>query len=175
VATAEQDKVYNRLLFVTPESVQVYDKRHLFRMAGEHNHYAGGRQRVVVNWRGWRIKPEVCYDLRFPVFSRNRDDYDLLFYVANWPSPRAHHWRVLLQARAIENLACVVGVNRVGSDDNGLSYSGDSLAFDQHGAVIDDLKDQATVQTMCFSGEALCAYREKFPTPLDADDFSISL
>lgn len=175
VATSERGKVYNRLLFVTPESVEAYDKRHLFRMAGEHNHYAAGRERVIVEWRGWRIKPEVCYDLRFPVFSRNRDDYDLLFYVANWPSPRAHHWRVLLQARAIENLACVVGVNRVGSDENGLSYSGDSLAFDQHGSVVADLKDRAQVKTISFSGEALCAYRETFPTPLDADDFTLSL
>lgn len=175
VATEYNGAVYNRLLFVTPDAVQSYDKRHLFRMAGEHNHYAAGTQRVVVEWRGWRIKPEVCYDLRFPVFSRNRDDYDLLFYVANWPSPRAHHWRALLQARAIENLACVVGVNRIGEDDNGLSYIGDSLAFDQQGSVLTDLESSAAVDTVCFSGEELCSYRDRFPTQLDADEFTLSV
>ncbi|WP_439107865.1 amidohydrolase [Congregibacter sp.] len=175
VAIEQGGSVYNRLLFVTPERVDSYDKRHLFRMAGEHNHYAAGRQRVVLEWRDWRIKPEVCYDLRFPVFSRNRDDYDLLFYVANWPSPRSHHWRALLQARAIENLACVIGVNRVGTDGNGLDYSGDSLAFDQHGTVLADLQSRAAVETVCFSGAELRDYRDKFPTPLDADRFVLDL
>lgn len=173
VATVQNGAVYNRLLFVTPQGVQSYDKRHLFRMAGEHNHYAAGSERVVLEWRGWRIKPEVCYDLRFPVFSRNRNDYDLLFYVANWPSPRAHHWRALLQARAIENLACVVGVNRIGKDDNGLSYSGDSLALDQQGVVLTDLGSAAAVETVCFSGDELCSYRDRFPTQLDADEFTL--
>ncbi|MFT4768585.1 MAG: omega-amidase [Glaciecola sp.] len=171
VATEEGGDVYNRLLFVTPDRVDSYDKRHLFRMAGEQNYYAAGAERVVLEWRGWRIKPEVCYDLRFPVFSRNRNDYDLLFYVANWPSPRSHHWRALLQARAIENLACVVGVNRIGEDDNGLSYSGDSLAFDQEGSVLMDLSARAAVETVCFSGNELCSYRDRFPTQLDADAF----
>lgn len=175
VATREDGRVYNRLLFVTPERVEIYDKRHLFRMAGEHEHYAAGDQRVVLEWRGWRIKPEICYDLRFPVFSRNRDDYDLLFFVANWPSPRAHHWRALLKARAIENLACVVGVNRVGVDGNGLDYSGDSLAFDQQGSVLADLESRAAVETVCFSGKALEDYRATFPTPMDADPFNLEL
>lgn len=173
VAVAADGVVYNRLLFATPDAVSHYDKRHLFRMAGEHKRYAAGSGRVIVEWRGWRIKPEVCYDLRFPVFSRNRNDYDLLFFVANWPAPRAHHWRTLLQARAIENLACVVGVNRIGSDANGLDYVGDSMAIDARGQLLADLADGDTVETVTFSGADLCAYRESFPAHLDADEFSL--
>ncbi|MFT7286652.1 MAG: omega-amidase [Halieaceae bacterium] len=175
IAVQDAGAVYNRLLFVTPDELSVYDKRHLFRMAGEHKRYAPGTgaRRVVLEWRGWRIKPEVCYDLRFPVFSRNRQDYDLLFYVANWPAPRAMHWRTLLRARAIENLACVVGVNRIGSDANGLRYSGDSLAIDARGELLADLAGRASIETVTFSGDLLLAYRESFPTHLDADDFHI--
>ena len=175
VAVAVEGAVYNRLLFATPDAVTPYDKRHLFRMAGEHKRYAAGGERVIVEWRGWRIKPEVCYDLRFPVFSRNRNDYDLLFFVANWPAPRAHHWRTLLQARAIENLAAVVGVNRIGSDANGLDYVGDSLAIDARGRLLADLADRDAVETVTFSGADLCAYREAFPAHLDADAFSLTL
>ncbi len=174
VAIEDRGAVYNRLLFVTPDTVQSYDKRHLFRMAGEHKRYAAGDQRVVLSWRDWRIKPEVCYDLRFPVFSRNREDYDLLFYVANWPAPRAHHWRVLLQARAIENLAAVVGVNRIGSDANGLEYRGDSMAIDARGEVLTDLGDRDGIATVSFSGAELLRYRESFPTHLDADAFRLT-
>ena len=173
VAVKDGPGVYNRLLFVTPENVSVYDKRHLFRMAGEHQRYRPGRERVVLEWRDWRIKPEVCYDLRFPVFSRNRGDYDLLFYVANWPAPRAGHWRTLLQARAIENLACVVGVNRLGRDANGLSYVGDSLAIDAQGNLRLDLQDRDDIATVAFSGAALRQYREQFPADLDADEFAL--
>jgi predicted amidohydrolase len=175
IAVRVGDRVYNRLLFATAEGIQYYDKRHLFRMAGEHQRYAPGMQRVVLEWRGWRIKPEVCYDLRFPVFSRNRDDYDLLFFVANWPAPRALHWRTLLQARAIENLACVVGVNRIGSDANGRDYSGDSLAVDARGSILADLGSRATVETVRFSAAELRAYREAFPAHLDADRFQLDV
>jgi predicted amidohydrolase len=175
IAVKDGDAVYNRLLFATPEQVTHYDKRHLFRMAGEDKRYASGQDRVIVEWRGWRIKPEVCYDLRFPVFSRNRNDYDLLFFVANWPAPRAAHWRTLLQARAIENIACVVGVNRVGSDAKGLDYVGDSLAIDARGRLLADLEDREAIETVTFSGEALLAWRENFPAHLDADDFSLVL
>jgi predicted amidohydrolase len=175
IAVKVGDDVFNRLLFATGNGVTPYDKRHLFRMAGEHKRYAPGRERVIVEWRGWRIKPEVCYDLRFPVFSRNRNDYDLLFFVANWPSPRAAHWRLLLQARAVENLACVVGVNRVGSDAKGLDYVGDSLAIDARGALLADLADREAIETVTFSGEELVKYREKFPADLDADDFQLTL
>jgi len=174
IAVRSGDAVYNRLLFASEDGVQIYDKRHLFRMAGEHQRYAPGRERVILEWRGWRIKPEVCYDLRFPVFSRNRGDYDLLFFVANWPAPRAMHWRSLLRARAIENLACVVGVNRIGSDANGRDYSGDSLAFDARGELLADLESRAAVETVTFSASALHDYREAFPADLDADDFELS-
>ena len=175
VAVKDGGEVYNRLLFVTPEDVSIYDKRHLFRMAGEHQRYSPGRERVVLKWRDWRIKPEVCYDLRFPVFSRNRDDYDLLFYVANWPAARADHWRTLLRARAIENLACVVGVNRIGRDANGLSYVGDSLAIDARGKLCLDLQDRDDIASVAFSGEELRKYREQFPAQLDADDFALRI
>ncbi|GHD32719.1 amidohydrolase [Parahalioglobus pacificus] len=175
VGSDDEPAVYNRLLFVTPEETAVYDKRHLFRMAGEHKRYAPGIERKVVHWRDWRIKLEVCYDLRFPVFSRNRDDYDLLVNVANWPAPRATHWRCLLQARAIENQACVVGVNRIGEDANGLSYQGDSLVFNGRGQALVDAQDKAGVFSTTLDAQALLAYRENFPCHQDADAFSLDL
>ena len=165
--------VYNRMLFATPRGVQHYDKRHLFRMAGEHNRYLPGKQRVVVNWRGWRILLQVCYDLRFPVFSRNREDYDLALYVANWPSARRQHWRQLLVARAIENLACVAGVNRIGSDARGLDYSGDSLAIAADGTLLLDMANENGAARVILSGAALQSYREGFPCQLDADSFQL--
>lgn len=167
--------VYNRLLFATPDGVRHYDKRHLFRMAGEHKRYAPGSDRVVVYWRDWRIKLEVCYDLRFPVFSRNQGDYDALVYVANWPAPRAPHWRSLLVARAIENLACVVGVNRIGSDANGLTYSGDSLVVNAKGELLLDLQSREEVATVSLSAQELLKWREQFPAHQDADKFSLEL
>ncbi|HMB44154.1 MAG TPA: amidohydrolase, partial [Luteimonas sp.] len=142
VQIRDGDGVYNRLLFVTPDGgMQQYDKRHLFRYAKEHERYAAGDARLTVEWKGWRICPQVCYDLRFPVFSRNRFnverpgelDYDLLVYVANWPAVRAYAWKTLLRARAIENLCFVAGLNRVGVDGNGLEYSGDSAVLDMLG------------------------------------------
>jgi predicted amidohydrolase len=175
IAVRDGGAVYNRLLFATPDALHHYDKRHLFRMAGEHQRYAPGSERVIVEWRGWRIKTEVCYDLRFPVFSRNRGDYDLLLNVANWPAPRAAHWRALLPARAIENLACVVGVNRIGRDANGLDYVGDSVAIDARGDYLANLGDRPACETACFSGAALLDYRERFPSHLDADAFSLQL
>ena len=165
----------NRLLFVTPAGqVQYYDKRHLFRMAGEHEHFLAGQQRRLVHFRGWDILPQVCYDLRFPVFSRNRNDYHLALYVANWPAPRRHPWRTLLQARAIENLSYVVGVNRVGSDSAGQSYSGDSMAVDFKGELLVDQAAGTTfTETATFSIIHLLAFREKFPAWQDAYTFTI--
>ncbi|MFN2327608.1 MAG: amidohydrolase [Chromatocurvus sp.] len=175
IATRDGGRVYNRMLFATSDTVTYYDKRHLFRMAGEEQHYAPGHNRICVTWRGWRILLQVCYDLRFPVFSRNRGDYDLALYVANWPVARREHWRCLLQARAIENLACVVGVNRVGEDGNGLHYAGDSLALDAHGNHLAELKEGAETRRVTFDAEALTAHRAHFPFHLDADDFSLSV
>ncbi|MEO1081004.1 MAG: amidohydrolase [Pseudomonadota bacterium] len=173
VVVAEGDAVFNRMLFVTPDGCEHYDKRHLFRMAGEHEPYTAGNRRVVVHWRDWRIKLEICYDLRFPVFARNRDDYDLLINGANWPVGRVAHWRALLQARAIENQACVVGVNRVGDDPNGYHYSGDSLAFDASGDCLADLGNEPASATVSFDADSLLAYRERFPFQIDADAFQL--
>lgn len=173
IAVRLGDAVYNRMLFVTPSDSYHYDKRHLFRMAGEHKRYAAGTARVIVPWRGWRILLQVCYDLRFPVFSRNRGDYDLALYVANWPSTRAMHWRQLLIGRAIENLACVVGVNRIGSDTNGLDYSGDSLAVTADGELLVDMQSRETIETVCLDAERLGGYRKDFPFAADADEFTL--
>jgi predicted amidohydrolase len=173
-------KVYNRLLFATPDgSVQHYDKRHLFRYAGEHERYAAGAPRLVVDWRGWRICPLVCYDLRFPVYSRNghrdgRFDYDVLLFVANWPTPRREPWRTLLRARAIENLCYCAGLNRVGTDGNGLSYSGDSSVVDFLGQPLAELGAQEQVVTVALDAGALAQHRGRFPAWMDADEFKLS-
>jgi predicted amidohydrolase len=172
-------KVYNRLLFATPDgTLRHYDKRHLFRYAGEHERYAAGSERLIVEWRGWRICPLVCYDLRFPVYSRNRHtdgrfDYDLLLYVANWPTPRREPWRTLLRARAIENLCYCAGLNRVGTDGNGLGYSGDSSVIDFLGQPLAELGAQEQTVTVALDAVALSEHRARFPAWMDADDFSL--
>jgi len=173
------DQVFNRLLWVTPDgTVKHYDKRHLFRYAGEHERYAAGRERLIVNYHGWRICPLVCYDLRFPVFSRNRFDhqrgqldYDLLLYLANWPNARVHAWNTLLRARAIENLCYVAGLNRVGEDGNGLQYSGESAVIDFLGHALSDCGNDERVVTSTLRADALAAHRAQFPAMLDADGF----
>ena len=174
--------VYNRLLWATPNGgLAHYDKRHLFRMAREHERYAAGRDRLTVELKGWRVCPLVCYDLRFPVFIRNRFgaeapgrfDYDLLVFVANWPAPRRHAWQTLLRARAIENLACVAAVNRAGTDGNGIAYAGDSVALDFLGQPQLEFGEGVHVGTTTFSATALAAHRERFPAHLDADRFEI--
>lgn len=174
IAVEEDGYVFNRMLFVTPEAVTHYDKRHLFRMAGEHRRYAPGNARVIVDWRDWRINLQVCYDLRFPVFSRNQADYDALLYVANWPEKRRQHWRQLLVARAIENQACVIGVNRIGADAKGRTYSGDSLAIAADGTLIKDAEDSSGAFTIRLDAAALADYRASFPCHLDADRFTLS-
>ena len=173
IAVRQGEDVFNRMLFATPQGCSFYDKRHLFRMAGEHKRYRSGDQRVVVQWRDWRILLQVCYDLRFPVFSRNRDDYDLAIYVANWPAARRMHWRQLLIARAIENLACVIGVNRIGSDANGVTYSGDSMAVCADGELLADLEDSAAAHNVLLSAAKLKDYRKRFPAYRDADSFQL--
>ncbi|WHZ18953.1 MAG: Aliphatic amidase AmiE [Rhodanobacteraceae bacterium] len=180
VQLREGQGVFNRLLFATPDGeVRHYDKRHLFRYADEHKRYASGRDKLIVEWKGWRICPLVCYDLRFPVFSRNRHDaqrgfdYDLVLYVANWPAARAYAWRTLLRARAIENLSYCIGVNRVGVDGNQLPYSGDSAVLDFLGQAMADLGAQEQVVTVALDHARLAAFREKFPAWMDADDFAL--
>ena len=165
----------NRFLLVEPDgTLHQYDKRHLFRMADEHHHYLPGEQRQVFEWRGWRILPQICYDLRFPVFSRNRNDYDLALYVANWPAPRALHWQALLLARAIENQAYVAGCNRVGSDGNQHHYSGDSQIISPQGEILSAAEQHQRARLDAeLSLDALQAYRERFPAWQDADRFSL--
>lgn len=171
----EKGRFYNRLIWMEPDgSFDVYDKRHLFRMAGEEQTYAGGAKRLVKSWRGWNICPLICYDLRFPVWSRNAGlEYDLLLYVANWPAARSTAWNALLQARAIENLSYVAGVNRVGEDGNGHHYAGDSSLIDPKGEVIFRQNQTETVFQTTLSLDELRAYRERFPANRDADDFRI--
>jgi len=176
------DGVFNRLLFATPDGrLQYYDKRHLFRYANEHQRYAAGRDRLSVEWRGWRINPQVCYDLRFPVFCRNRYDverpgaldFDLQLFVANWPSARAYAWRTLLRARAIENLCYVAAVNRVGEDGNGLHYAGDSAVIDFLGQPQLEIREREQAATSTISAAALAEHRARFPAMLDADAFEL--
>ena len=166
--------IFNRLLFVTPDgSAHIYDKRHLFTMSGEDKHYAPGQDRLVVEFRDWRLCPMICYDLRFPVFTRNRGDYDALLFVANWPAKRSYHWRQLLIARAIENQAYTIGLNRVGRDGNGLDYSGDSLVLAADGEILLDCEDRSGVFTLELDAGKMATYRRKFPCHADADAFEL--
>lgn len=175
VIIEEQGERYNRGLFVRPNGeLTSYDKRHLFRMAEEQRHYAPGTKRTVVELKGWRILLQVCYDLRFPVFSRNRGDVDLMLYVANWPEARRFPWSQLLIARAIENQTCVVGLNRVGMDGQGHHYSGDSVVLDARGATIGFVApSQEGCTTVTLDRAALDEFRTKFPASMDADDFTL--
>ncbi|MBB1471847.1 MULTISPECIES: amidohydrolase [unclassified Luteimonas] len=180
VQLRDGDQVFNRLLWVDPKGdVLHYDKRHLFRYAGEHERYAAGKARLVVELKGWRINPLVCYDLRFPVFARNRQDadgrpeFDLQFYIANWPAARAHAWKTLLRARAIENLCYVAGLNRVGRDGNGLAYDGDSAVIDFMGTALSECTDEEVVVTTTLLAGELAAHRARFPALLDGDAFSL--
>lgn len=178
-----EEGVFNRLFFATPDGeLKHYDKRHLFRYAKEHERYAAGNARLTVEWKDWRICPLVCYDLRFPVYSRNRFDverkggldYDLLLYVANWPSARAYPWKTLLRARAIENLCFVAGLNRVGTDGNGLHYAGDSAVLDFLGHPLSESTDEEVVTTTTLPADELLAHRERFPAMLDGDAFLLT-
>lgn len=166
---------FNRLFFFTPDGVWLtYNKRHLFRMAGEHEIYAEGNARLIVHYKGFRICPLVCYDLRFPVYSRNRQDYDLLVYVASWPEARRYAWSALLRARAIENVAYVVGCNRCGSDP-GNTYSGDSVILDYLGQPIEEaVPSQESTASATISLDDLEAFRKRFPVHLDADHFTLT-
>ena len=171
----EENHYFNRLIWMQPDGqYQHYDKRHLFRMAGETDIYTAGLQKLIITLKGWRICPLICYDLRFPVWSRNcQNQYDLLLYVANWPEKRRLAWQTLLPARAIENLAYVAGVNRVGTDSNNISYTGDSAVYDYLGQVIWQNSQAEVIQTLTLEGTTLEAYRKAFPAYLDADAFDL--
>lgn len=171
---------FNRLIWAQPDGkLYTYDKRHLFRMAGEHNHFTAGDNRLIIEYKGWRICPLICYDLRFPVWSRNTSKnespvYDILIYVANWPAVRKQPWSKLLEARAIENQCYVIGVNRVGEDGKGIAYSGNSVVVNPKGDVISSIAENAdTTESVDLSLAELNEFREKFPVSLDGDDFTL--
>ena len=167
----ENNRFYNRLFWAKPNGeLLVYDKRHLFRMTGEHDVYTPGRQNVLVELKGWKIRPFVCYDLRFPAWTRNTGNgYDLSLYIANWPAARSNHWKLLLRARAIENQAYVVGVNRIGTDGNGLAYSGDSAVIEPNGNILMEEPDRPGIISARLRKNELDTYRESFPAWMDAD------
>jgi predicted amidohydrolase len=174
VVISEQDKYYNRLLFVLPSGeIRKYDKRHLFTLAGEDKAYTAGTERLIVEYKGFRICPLICYDLRFPVFSRNTENYDLLLYVANWPEPRIAAWDTLLRARAIENMSFVLGVNRVGKDSNGHNYIGHSQAFDALGNSLLDASESDEILIVDLNKNALLETRQKFGFLNDRDAFTV--
>jgi len=181
VQDKKEKKYFNRLLWVEPEGqFYYYDKRHLFRMGDEHKTYSQGKEKLIRSWKGWRICPLICYDLRFPVWSRNRMipetnefEYDLLIYLANWPAPRTTVWDTLLKARALENQAYVAGVNRVGSDGEGIAYNGHSKLIDYKGAVVMDSGEEANTRIVEIDKQPLLDFRQKFPAYLDGDSFEI--
>lgn len=173
---AEKEKIYNRLIFVAPDNTRlVYDKHHLFRMAGEQNHYDAGDQQLIIHYKGFKIMPLICYDLRFPIWSRKASECDLLIYVASWGESRRYAWDTLLRARAIENQCYVVGVNRVG-DDPKEHYCGSSVALDFFGKPIaqadDDLECGVCAE---LDKEKLDQFRKSFPAAMDADKYTINL
>ena len=174
VVIEENDNFYNRVLFALPDGeMKTYDKRHLFSLAGEDRTYTPGSDRLVIEYRGWKICPLVCYDLRFPVFSRNTEEFDLLLYMANWPAPRVLAWDTLLRARAIENMCHVVGVNRVGQDTNGHNYPGHSQVFDALGGTIVPPTETEGVFTVNLDKGNMLETRTKFPFLNDRDSFSL--
>lgn len=167
---------YNRWIFVSPDKkTWHYNKRHLFRMDGEENLFTPGNIRVTFSFRGTRILPNVCYDLRFPVWTRNRNDYDLIINSANWPAPRRDVWLTLLKARAIENQCYVAGANRIGTDGKDIGYCGDSLILSPKGDILATAGDIETSVTTEISLEELDLFRKKFPLERDADKFSFDL
>ena len=170
----EAGKRFNRFLLVTPDGrVQQYDKRHLFAYGGENKRYVAGSLRTVMTMDEWRVCPQVCYDLRFPAWCRQRGDYDLLLFVANWPGSRIDHWTALLQARAIENQAFVIGLNRVGKDGNGIEYPGRSQVYDPSGKSLVDLEAQEVCRRVSLQLGKVAEVQKAFPFQADADPFEL--
>lgn len=176
----ESGNYFNRLFCVFPDgSFHTYDKKHLFTLAGENKDYQPGADRLVVEWKGWKLMPLICYDLRFPVWARSQKsedqlyEYDALIYVANWPTPRIKAWDTLLKARAIENIAYSVGVNRVGLDENNMEYSGHSAVYDYAGEEVVGLGEKEDISTAILEREKLEKFRHHFPFQVDSDRFKI--
>lgn len=175
VAIATGEGRVNRFLWGQPDGgLQFYDKRHLFSFGGEDKRYVAGAERKVFQYRGWRICPQICYDLRFPAWCRNRGDYDLLLFVANWPEPRTPAWTALLKARAIENQCYVIGVNRSGKDPRGLEYAGASAVYEPLGQTLLDLGAVERSATVTIDLAEVSAIRQKLPFQQDADKFTLS-
>jgi omega-amidase len=171
----EDGNYYNRLVFVFPDGeIKTYDKRHLFTLAGEHQFYTAGVDKLIVEYKGFRICPLVCYDLRFPVFSRNVEDYDLLIYVANWPKPRVNAWDILLKARAVENMCYAIGVNRIGMDANNHEYVGHSQAVDFLGNYVLEPQEADAVFIVEIDKGKLLETKTKLAFLNDRDSFKIS-
>jgi omega-amidase len=181
VAVKDQGKFYNRFYWVRPDGTfEQYDKKHLFTYAGENRDYIAGTKKLIVELKGWKIMPLICYDLRFPVWSRNRFresegfNYDVLLYVANWPATRSHAWRIMLMARAIENQAFVIGVNRLGVDENEITYSGDSAVISPRGENISHMMpNQEGIENVVLPRCQLDSFRDSFRPWADWDDFEL--
>ena len=170
----EKGKYFNRLVFVFPNgAIQTYDKRHLFTLAGEDKTYTAGTEKLIVDYKGFKICPLICYDLRFPVFARNVEEYDVLIYVANWPKPRVNAWDILLKARAVENMCYTIGVNRIGTDNNHYEYVGHSQAVDFSGNYILEPQEMEGVFIVELDKKAMLETRNKLPFLNDKDKFEI--
>ena len=171
----ENDTFFNRLVFVHSNGeIDCYDKRHTFTLAGEHKVFKAGHHNVIIDFEGWKIKPLICYDLRFPVWARNTENYDLLFYVANWPKVRVSAWDALLQARAIENMSYCIGINRVGLDANNFEYSGHSAAYDALGKRMDTIPyDKEAIEIVTLNKAHVETYRKKLGFLNDKDNFNL--
>ena len=170
----ENDNFYNRLVFVFPSGeIQFYDKRHLFTLAGEDKVYTSGKEKLIVDYLGWKICPLVCYDLRFPVFARNLEDYDLLIYVANWPKPRINAWDILIKARSVENMCYTIGVNRIGFDNNNFEHVGHSQAIDFLGNYVLEPQETEDVFIVELNKEKLLETRKKLGFLNDKDSFEL--
>jgi omega-amidase len=170
----EEGNFFNRLLFVAPDSlIDYYNKRHLFSVGEENYNYHRGTERKFFEYKGWKLMPQICYDLRFPVWSRNNLDYDLLFYSANWPSVRNYAWETLLKARAIENQSYVVGINRIGKDGRDLSYIGNSQIISANGEILMNAGNEEKILTITLEKDILQRFRKSFPILMDSDSFTI--
>jgi predicted amidohydrolase len=169
------DKIFNRVVWVFPDGkIEKYDKHHLFTMGLEPQFYSAGNEKKIIEFKGWRICPLICYDLRFPVWARNAENYDVLLYVANWPSPRHHHWKSLLVARAVENQSYCIAVNRTGKDGTGLNHLGDSCLISPKG-IAEFLGENECVKTFEITYSELHDYRKSFPLLDDRDEFDIRI
>lgn len=176
IITSEKGKYFNRLYFVYPDGTsEKYDKRHTFTFAGEHETYDRGNKKLIVNYKGWKVCPLVCYDLRFPVWSRNTEDYDLLLYVANWPAARTQAWDTLLKARAIENMAYCIGLNRVGKDGKDLEYVGHSAVYDSLGKLVSSKKEVVSTEEIILEKAHLSETRSQLKFLQDRDSFTLDI